>query len=107
MARPKAKESRVYGLTDLRTRPSTAKHKARKDEAKRKVWLVRWTVDRRDHQKAFRYQKDDRHVADPCRLVMPYVETLRANPLFRSQFHVGLLAAHVADPRTSSLAFCK
>jgi integrase len=75
MARPKAKESRVYGLTDLRTRPSTAKHKARKDEAKRKVWLVRWTVDRRDHQKAFRYQKDAQTFMDELEKAMARQES--------------------------------
>lgn len=58
MARPKAQETRVYGLTDLRDRPSTKNHKARKDDAKRKVFLVRWTVSRQDRQKAFRYKKD-------------------------------------------------
>lgn len=58
MGRPKAPEARVYGLTDLRDRPSTAQHKPRKNEAKRKVWLVRWVVGGRDRQKAFRFKSD-------------------------------------------------
>jgi len=58
MGRPKSQSIRVLPVRDTSKNPSVAKHKARKDAAKRKTWLVVWHVEGRQLQKAFRYKQE-------------------------------------------------
>jgi len=78
MGRPRRPEIRVYGLNDISKRPSVRARKARKDDKKRKNWVVRWTVDGRNLQKGFRYKREGEAFVDDLELAISKQETFSA-----------------------------
>ncbi len=58
MSRPKGNHVRIGNVIDIRQRPSIAKHKSRKEDAKRKPWEVRWSVGTSHRQARFRYKQE-------------------------------------------------
>lgn len=78
MGRPKAQSIRVLPVRDISKNPSVAKHKARKDSAKRKTWLVVWHVEGRQLQKAFRYKQEADTFHDDLERAILQKETFNA-----------------------------
>lgn len=58
MGRPKGNYVRIGNVIDIRQRPSVARHKSRKYEAKRKPWELRWHVGKAQRQERFRYKQE-------------------------------------------------
>lgn len=78
MGRPRRPQIRVYGLNDISKRPSVRARKPRKDDKKRKNWVVRWTVDGRNLQKGFRYKREGEAFVDDLERAISKQETFSA-----------------------------